>query len=59
MNKKHKSPFMEIVRRECKPDGKGRYKTADVIRVAQRTYNEQQQVITALKQHLNSITRKH
>ena len=55
--KTHQCSFMEIVNRECKRDGKGRFKTADVIRVAKRTYNEQQAIITALKQHLNSVTR--
>ena len=53
---KHKSPFAEILDRECKRDGKGRFKTVDVIRVAQRTYDEQQEIIKALKQHINSIT---
>ena len=48
---------MEIINRECKRDGKGRFKTVDVIRVAKRTYNEQQEIITALKQHMSSITR--
>ena len=55
---KTKSPFMEIINQECKKDGKGRFKTMDVLRVAQRLHTEQQEIITALKQHLNSITRK-
>ncbi len=55
--KTHRCSFMEIINRECKRDGKGRFKTVDVIRVAKRTYNEQQAIITALKQHMSSITR--
>lgn len=43
--KKPKSQFMEIINRECKKDGKGRFKTMDVLRVAQRLYNEQQEII--------------
>jgi hypothetical protein len=49
--------FREILNRECKKDLKGRFKTTDVIRVAERTYNEQQAIIGALQNHLNSITR--
>jgi len=57
MNRKNtKSEFRQILDRECKKDGKGRFKTIDVIKVAERTYREQQQIIVALKQHLNSIT---
>ena len=55
---KNKSPFMEILDRECKRDGKGRFKTVDVIRVAQRTYNEQQEIIKALRQHMNSMAKQ-
>ncbi len=55
--KTHRCSFMEIINRECKRDGKGRFKTVVVIRVAKRTYNEQQAIITALKQHMSSITR--
>ena len=55
---KNKSPFMEILDRECKRDGKGRFKTVDVIRVAQRTYDEQQEIIKALRQHMNSMARR-
>ena len=54
---RHKSPFLGILDRECKRDGKGRFKTVDVIRVALREYDEQQEIIKALKQHINSITR--
>jgi len=53
-----KTPFIVLLDRECKRDGKGRFKTIDVIRVAERTYNEQQEIIKALKQHINSITRR-
>ena len=49
---------MEILDRECKRDGKGRFKTVDVIRVAQRTYNEQQEIIKALRQHMNSMAKQ-
>jgi hypothetical protein len=52
-----KSSFREILNLECKKDGKGRFKTTDVIRVAERTYNEQQATISTLKNHLNNITR--
>jgi len=48
---------MEAINRECPKDGKGRFKTLDVLRVSQRLYSEQQQVISALKTHLNSITK--
>ena len=58
MNKRETLEFRKILERECKKDGKGRYKTADVIKVAERTYKEQQNLITALRQHLNSITRR-
>lgn len=57
-NRYRKSPFVEILEKECKRDGKGRFKTIDVIRVAERMYDQQQEVIKALKQHLNSITRE-
>ena len=55
---KNKSPFMEILDRECKRVIKGRFKTVDVIRVAQRTYNEQQEIIKALRQHMNSMAKQ-
>jgi hypothetical protein len=55
--KKNKSPYMEAINRECPKDGKGRFKTMDVLRVSQRLYSEQQQVISALQSHLNSITK--
>jgi len=56
--KKRKSPYMIVINNECKKDGKGRFKTADVLRVSQRLYNEQQEVIKALRQHINSITKR-
>ena len=56
--KKRKSEFIEILDRECKRDSKGRFKTVDVIRVAERTYNQQQNIIKAYKQHLESITKR-
>lgn len=54
---KRKSTYMEVINRECPKDGKGRFKTMDVIRVSQKIYNEQQKTIKALESHLNSITR--
>ena len=52
-----KSSFREILNKECKKDGKGRFKTIDVIQVAEKTYNEQQAIIGALRNHLNSVTK--
>ena len=59
MNDTKKLPksFREILNRECKKDSKDRFRTSDVISVAERTYNEQQAIISALKNHLNSITK--
>ena len=46
--KKEKSPYMEIINRECKKDGKGRFKTLDVLRVSRRLYDEQQELINLI-----------
>jgi hypothetical protein len=46
--KKEKSPYMEIINRECKKDGKGRFKTLDVLHTSQRLYNEQQEIINMI-----------
>jgi hypothetical protein len=58
MNKKHKQEFMDIVNRECKKDGKGRFKTIDVLRVAQRTYSEQKEIIAAYRAELAKYQRQ-
>ena len=46
--KKEKSPYMEIINRECKKDGKGRFKTLDVLRVSRRLYDEQKELINLI-----------
>ena len=49
---------MDIVNKECKKDGKGRYKTIDVLRVAQRTYGEQKEIIAAYRSELAKYQRQ-
>ena len=58
MNKKYKQEFMDIVNNECKKDGKGRFKTVDVLRVAQRTYGEQKEIIAAFRSELAKYQRQ-
>ena len=53
------SEFRNIIARECKRDGRGKFKTKDVLIVAERTYKEQQFVISLLKQRLSEMTMKY
>jgi len=58
VKKNTKSEFRQILDEKCEKNGKGRFKTSDVIKIAERIYWEQQLTIKALRQHLNSITRR-
>ena len=52
IKRREKSELRKILDKECKRDGKGRFKTLDVIKVAERLYKEQQFVISSLKKQL-------
>ena len=52
IKKREKSELRKILDKECKRDGKGRFKTMDVIKIAERLYKEQQFVISSLKKQL-------